>query len=286
VSPALAAADVAKAFHDACFAELDALKPGNVHRYGDDPRMTLADFKASARAAAPAIGMPMISVGPRIRLAVEATIDVVAHNTNLGIILLAAPLSQAALMDAPGDLRAKLARVLAGLSIEDARETYAAIRAASPGGLGAAPRHDVSTEPTVTLLEAMREAEGRDRIAWNYTHDFADIFITGLPLLDRALAQRPSLPFATTVTYLGFLGSIPDTLIARKFGAEHAEQVRQEAAILAKRLAEAADPDVLVPDLMGFDQALKQRGLNPGTSADLTVATLFAGSLRNLEKFG
>ena len=132
----------------------------------------------------------------------------------------------------------------------------------------------------------MREAEGRDRIAWNYTHDFADIFITGLALLDQALAQRPSLPFATTVTYLGFLGSIPDTLIARKFGAEHAEQVRQEAAILAKKLAEAADPDVLVPDLMAFDQALKQRGLNPGTSADLTVATLFAGSLRNLEKFG
>jgi triphosphoribosyl-dephospho-CoA synthase len=176
--------------------------------------------------------------------------------------------------------------VLSGLDVEDARETYAAIRAASPGGLGAAPRHDVGAEPTVTLLEAMREAEGRDRIAWNYTHDFADIFITGLALLDQGLSRRPSLPFATTVTYLGFLGSIPDTLIARKFGTEHAEEVRQEAAILAKKLADAADPDALVPELMAFDRSLKQRGLNPGTSADLTVATLFAGSLRNLEKFG
>jgi triphosphoribosyl-dephospho-CoA synthase len=286
VTRPLAAAEIAKAFRDACLAELDALKPGNVHRYGDDPRMTIADFEASARAAAPAIGMPMISIGPRIRLAVEATIGVVGHNTNLGIILLVAPLAAATLMDAPGDLRAKLAKVLAGLSIEDARETYVAIRAASPGGLGAAPRHDVGTEPTVTLLEAMREAEGRDRIAWNYTHDFADIFITGLPLLDQALSRRPSLPFATTVTYLGFLGSIPDTLIARKFGAEQAEQVRQEAAILAKNLEEGPDPDALVPELMAFDRALKQRGLNPGTSADLTVATLFAASLRNLEKFG
>jgi len=286
VSPALAAADVAKAFHDACLAELDALKPGNVHRYGDDPRMTLADFEASARAAAPAIGMPMISVGPRIRLAVEATVGVVGHNTNLGIILLAAPLAAAALMDAPGDLRAKLGDVLAGLSVEDAQETYAAIRAASPGGLGDAPRHDVSAEPSVTLLEAMREAEGRDRIAWNYTHDFADIFITGLTLLDQALLRRPSLPFATTVVYLGFLGSIPDTLVARKFGSGSAEQVRQEAAILAKNLAEGPDPDACVPELMAFDRSLKQRGLNPGTSADLTVATLFAASLRNLEEFG
>jgi triphosphoribosyl-dephospho-CoA synthase len=286
VSPALAAADVAKAFHDACLAELDALKPGNVHRYGDDPRTPLADFEASARAAAPAIGMPMISVGPRIRLAVEATVGVVGHNTNLGIVLLAAPLAQAALREAPGDLRTKLSTVLPGLTVEDAVETYAAIRAASPGGLGETPRHDVSAEPSVTLLEAMREAEGRDRIAWNYTHDFADIFITGLTLLDQALLRRPSLPFATTVVYLGFLGSIPDTLIARKLGAEQAEQVRQEAAILAKNLAEGADPDACVPELMAFDRSLKQRGLNPGTSADLTVATLFAASLRNLEKFG
>jgi triphosphoribosyl-dephospho-CoA synthase len=30
---------------------------------------------------------------------------------------------------------------------------------------------------------------------------------------------------------------------------------------------------------MAFDQALKERGLNPGTSADLTVATLFAWRL-------
>ena len=31
--------------------------------------------------------------------------------------------------------------------------------------------------------------------------------------------------------------------------------------------------------LAAFDQALKERGLNPGTSADLTVATLFAAAL-------
>jgi len=284
VTRPLAAAEIARAFHDACLAELDALKPGNVHRYADDPRMSIADFETSARAAAPAIAMPMIAVGTRIRLAVEATVNVVGHNTNLGIVLLAAPLASAALDPAPGDLREKLAKVLAGLTVEDAVEAYAAIRCARPGGLGEVLQHDVGAEPKITLLEAMGEAEARDRIAWNYTHDFADIFITGLPALDQALSRRPSLAFATTVVYLGFLGSIPDTLIVRKFGADAAEQVRQQAAVVAKNLADSADPDDLVPDLMTFDRSLKERGINPGTSADLTVATLFAASLRDLEK--
>jgi triphosphoribosyl-dephospho-CoA synthase len=279
------AESVARAFHDACLAELDALKPGNVHRFGDeaDARMSVADFEASARVAAPALAMPMISVGVRIRLAVEATISVVGQNTNLGIILLAAPLAQGALAPGEGDLRDRLARVLAGLSFEDARDTYAAIRHARPGGLGEAPRHDVSAEPNVTLLEAMRAAEARDRIAWNYTHDFADIFELGLPRLEAARARAPSL--ATTDVYLGFLASIPDTLIARKFGSERAEAVRLEAQKLAQ-MAESRDLEALTPELVAFDRALKAGGVNPGTSADLTVATLFAAALEEPEERG
>ena len=173
---------IARAFLDACLAELDALKPGNVHRFGDGHRMTTADFAASAEAAAPLIGRQGLPVGSRIRLAVEATQGAVGQNTNLGIILLAAPLAGAALEPDNGDLYFRLHHVLQGLGIDDARETYQAIRAARPGGLGDAPRHDVAAEPEVTLLEAMRAAEGRDRIAWNYTHDFADIFTLGLDL--------------------------------------------------------------------------------------------------------
>jgi triphosphoribosyl-dephospho-CoA synthase len=36
--------------------------------------------------------------------------------------------------------------------------------------------------------------------------------------------------------------------------------------------------------LLAFDRALKERGINPGTSADLTVATLFAATLEDLNK--
>jgi triphosphoribosyl-dephospho-CoA synthase len=245
--------------------------------------MSVADFETSARVAARALAMPMISAGVRIRLSVEATLDIVGHNTNLGIILLSAPLAAAALDGAPEDLRERLAEVLAGLDIEDTKEVYAAIRRAEPGGLGNVPQHDVGRDPEVTLLEAMAAAEGRDRIAWNYTHDFADIFDLGLPRLEQAKARWQSLPFATSFVYLGFLSSIPDTLIERKFGAVQASEVRDEAKTLDARLKGSHDPQALEPVLMEFDRSLKTRGLNPGTSADLTVATLFAASLQDLE---
>jgi triphosphoribosyl-dephospho-CoA synthase len=275
---------VAQAFHDACLAELEALKPGNVHRFGDGHRMSVGDFKKSAAAAAPPIGRNGLSVGRRIWLAADATAKAVGQNTNLGIILLAAPLSQAFVDPGPGDLKNRLARILASLGVDDARDTYRAIRAARPGGLGEAPEHDVATEPQVTLLEAMRAAETRDRIAWNYTHGFVDIFDLGLKWLRQARERWGKEPWAATRVYLGFLAHLPDTLIERKFGDEIAAQVLDEASPIEASLAACGTPEAMAPPLLAFDRALKSRGLNPGTSADLTVATLFADRLQEQEK--
>jgi triphosphoribosyl-dephospho-CoA synthase len=286
VTARLTETQVAEAFHDACLAELDALKPGNVHRYGDDPRMSVADFETSARVAAAPLAQAGAPVGARIRASVAATIDAVGHNTNLGIVLLSAPLASAALSDAACDLRKRLAKVLAALGIEDARDAYAAIREANPGGLGEVPRHGVGSEPTVTLLEAMKAAEGHDRIAWNYSHDFADVFDLGLPRLRDAAARGWPAAFATTSVYLGFLSTIPDTLIARKFGNAQAIEVQAEAKALAAKLNDIGDPGEVEQVLKDFDRSLKSRGLNPGTSADLTVATLFAASVQAIELRG
>ena len=274
---------VAQAFHDSCLAELDALKPGNVHRLSEDKRMSVADFERSASAAAPAIGRAGFSVGRRIRLAVEATKRVVGHNTNLGIVLLAAPLATAALDREGGDLGTRVADVLDALTVKDAREAYKAIRTAEPGGLGEAPAHDVAAEPKVTLLEAMRAAEARDRIAWNYTHGFSDIFGLGLSWLKQAHERWGDSPFTVTRVYLGFLAHIPDTLIERKFGAGIAASVLDEARPIEAGLLECALPEDIAAPLMAFDGSLKERGLNPGTSADLTVATLFAAAIEALE---
>jgi triphosphoribosyl-dephospho-CoA synthase len=274
---------IASAFEAACLAELDALKPGNVHRYGEDHGMSVADFETSARVAAPYVAEPDSSVGLRIRHAVEATAATVGHNTNLGIVLLCAPLASAALASGGGTLRKRLANVLETLSVEDAKESYAAIRLAKAGGLGTVEKHDLGSEPEVTLLEAMREAEGHDRIAWNYTHEFADIFVTGMPRLIQGRTRYGDHEWAVTDLYLSLLAAIPDTLIARKFGVKAAKQVTENAYKTLKAFVEAETAEARVDALLTFDKALKDRGLNPGTTADLTVATLFANSLLAME---
>lgn len=252
---------IADAFVAACRAELAALKPGNVHRFADGHGMTVADFERSAEVAAPALACRGAGVGRRVLEGVEATRTALGQNTNLGILLLAAPLAVAA------ETARSVPAVLATLTDEDAQLAFAAIRHAAPGGLGRSEAHDVADEPTVGLVEAMRVAEGRDRIAWNYAHGFDDV-------LGFALARLPTLePDAVTGVYLDLLARGPDSHVGRRHGAEVAAAV-QEQAQAADRHDRAA--------LLRWDAALKVAGINPGTTADLVVATCFARLLSDL----
>lgn len=270
---------IAAAFVAACCDELSSPKPGNVSVFADGHRMTATDFIRSAQAAAAPLTRPGVRVGRRIRDAVAATFAAVGTNTNLGIILLCAPLAAAA--EADGDLRPALARVLDGLDISDADEAFQAIVQAAPGGLGRAQRHDVRDPASVTLKAAMAEAAERDRIARQYATNFADVFAVGEPALVAALAQGSDGPFATLAVYLAFLASAPDSHVARKHGVGRAEDIRAEAVRWDARLRGCADPRTLLPELLRWDAALKADAINPGTSADLTVATMFAHWLRS-----
>jgi triphosphoribosyl-dephospho-CoA synthase len=271
---------VSDAFEAACLAELDALKPGNVHRHVPGHGMSAVDFERSAAAAAPSMGDPGLSVGERILHAVEATRAAVGCNTNLGIVLLCAPLAHAALRRSPGQgLRDALAQVLTSLDLADASFAFRAIRVAAPGGLGSSARHDVRDEPSVPLLEAMREAASRDRIARQYATGFADVFRIGVARLDSLRARGLPESWAVTGTYLAFLASFGDSHILRKFSRASAGAVRQKARELDRRLRAGESPSSLRADLLAFDRALKAEGLNPGTSADLTVGSHFAAAL-------
>ncbi len=272
---------IADAFKWACLAELDAPKPGNVHVFAAGHRMTAGVFAASAEAAAPAISAEGARVGTRILGAIEATFAAVGANTNLGIILLCAPLAAAADAGA-SELRASLGKVLHDLDTDDAALAFRAIVRAAPAGLGHSARHDVFEPANVTLLQAMTEAADRDAIARQYATNFADIFDLGLPLFEAARRRHTELKWATLTTYLGFLSAFPDSHILRKYDAQTAEQVRRAAAAHLASLQSAASAAQLLPALLAWDAALKADGLNPGTSADLTVASLFADRLRTI----
>ncbi|HEV8645013.1 MAG TPA: triphosphoribosyl-dephospho-CoA synthase [Burkholderiales bacterium] len=279
---ALDPAETAAAIRDACLTEIRAFKPGNVSLASPGHGMSARDFIASADAMNAVIAVPGASVGRRILRAIEATRAVVPFNTNLGIVLLCAPLAHA-VVEASGEsgLRARLQAVLAALDVKDAVLAYQAIRLAEPGGLGRAERHNVAAVPVVTLLKAMREAHERDLIARQYVTDYRDIFEIGLPAARRALAHWGGREWAAVAVYLEFLSRFPDSHVVRKHGGEVAAAVSREAGMLVQALGRASDPAQEMPALGAFDRQLKAKSINPGTSADMTAATLVAMDLED-----
>ena len=277
---ALEPATVSAAVWDACVIDVRAFKPGNVSVASPGHGMRADDFIASADAMAPAIAAPAAGVGERIERAILATRGVVQVNTNLGIVLLCAPLVQAvsAVSEEPV-LHERVRRVLMALDESDAVAAYRAIRLASPGGLGRAEHHDVMDEPRVTLREAMDEARSRDRIAYQYVSGYRDIYEIGLPALQHGLASWRNRTWAAVHVFLVFLSRFVDSHIARKHGEAVADSVSSQARALSKALGRSRDPAQQMPTLTAFDAELKSRSINPGTSADLTVATLVAMDL-------
>ncbi|WP_406697031.1 triphosphoribosyl-dephospho-CoA synthase [Singulisphaera sp. Ch08] len=258
----------------ACLLEVSARKPGNVYPGRGFADANFVDFLLSASViAAPLDRTRQIGVGAAVLEAVEATCRVVATNTNLGMILLFAPL---AAVPEDQSLRDGLPNVLESTTIHDTRLVYRAIRRARPGGLGSAPDQDVADEPSVPLVEAMRLAADRDLVAAQYANQFADMFDLALPALRSALAEARPLETSIVAAYLTVLANRPDSLIARKRGSVEARQAAERAA----EVLDAGWPDSKSSRSLceAFDGWLREEGhsRNPGATADLIAAALFA----------
>jgi triphosphoribosyl-dephospho-CoA synthase len=258
----------------ACVLEASARKPGNVHRFRDFDDSHYLDYLLSASAITPAIDRAATAgIGAAVLEAIEATRRVVATNTNLGMVLLLAPLAAVSLEET--DLARGVERVLHATTRDDARLVYQAIRLAQPGGLGTVADQDVATEPTVTLTQAMRLAADRDLVARQYANSYTDVFKTGVPPLRAAMADGQPLETAIISSFLHLLASLHDSLIARKRGpveARHASHVAAE--ILASGWPESKSGQILIDT---FDTWLRAEGhaRNPGAVADLTCASVF-----------
>jgi triphosphoribosyl-dephospho-CoA synthase len=267
--------DVVAAGQLACLLEVSAPKPGNVSpgKHFHDTRYE--DFLASAVAIGPALATAgERPLGATIRSAMQATARWTRSNTNLGIVLLLAPLARAALRSG-GELRERLAAVLAETTLADAAEVYQAIRDARPGGLGEAAAEDVASPPTVTLREAMALAADRDAVAREYTTDFDLTFGTGAPAIHSARRDGLSWSDATIEGFLALLAATRDTHVARKLGPEVAERVsgRARAVLAAGGVRSVEGRRALAAlDLELRDERNRR---NPGTTADLTCAALF-----------
>jgi triphosphoribosyl-dephospho-CoA synthase len=268
-------AHVARCVELACVLEATALKPGNVHPHASFGDATFRDFTRAARVVAPILaGTRPRTVGLTILEAITRTREAVPHNVNLGLVLVLAPLCAV-----PGDrlLRSGIADVLAGLTEEDARHAYEAIRLAAPGGLGNVTENDVAAPPTGTLRDVMRLAAERDTIAAEYAEGFPLILEFALPRLEVLDDFTHRWDEHVVRLHLELMARTPDTLIARKCGRDVAE----ESASRAYDVLAAGWPEVrLGRELFReFDAWLRADGhrRNPGTTADLVAGCLFAG---------
>ena len=267
-------------YQQACEIELQAFKPGNVSIYSPAHDMTVDDFRLSAKVSVAAITDPHYGLGEKIYYAVKATREAVGSNTNLGIILLCAPVMQAMQRCTTfTDLRSALDEVLNHTTQQDADWVFKAIVLASPGGLGDADQQDVNEAPSVTLLQAMELAADKDRIALQYTNSFKDIFDFAVIEYNRAFVLSGESGWAALTVFAEMLSRFPDSHIERKYGKQYSEWIADEMALLCKAMKAANKLEDVLPMLYSIDKTFKAKKINPGTTADMTVATVLVALL-------
>jgi triphosphoribosyl-dephospho-CoA synthase len=259
----------------ACVLEATAPKAGNVYRGADFDDLTYPDLIVSAILIGPHIERAAMgeSVGKAVLGAIEAIDALLGRNTYLGTVLLLAPLAAVPRGEPLAD---GVRSVLKQLTRDDSRDVYAAIRLARPGGLGRAAEHDIGGPPPDDLIAAMTSAADRDLVARQYANGFHEVLHEIVPWLDSAIARSLSPLDAIVHTQLSMMAKHGDSLIERKCGAVCSREVAARAAAVL---------DAGVPQSDSYQQGLKDLDFwlradghrrNPGTTADLIAAGLFA----------
>ncbi len=244
--------------------------------------MECADFMRSAEVVTPILCDPLRGLGARILASVEATRAAVQCNTNLGMILLLAPIIR--VFEQHGsvtDFRRRVTTTLRALGSRESQDVFAAIRRANPGGLGRAERYDVNALPDTDVCTAMDAAKDRDLIARQYANGYREVAELGVKCLQKHHNKWQSIEWAVVSCYLMYLGSFPDSHISRKHGSRIAQEVREQAIPLFARFTDGDNPEDTREALLIFDRELKESELNPGACADLTVASLLLYRLGN-----
>ena len=270
------------AYIHACAVDVCVLKPGNVRIASPSAGLSAQDFVLSAELSA----APLLECEHRLGKRIYQAVFQVQHggiltNTNLGIILLCAPILQTAQdFDGKQRFRNALTSVLEATNIEDCKWVYRAIRLSNAGNLGEVEEQDIIRDPTVTLLEAMRLAARRDAIALQYISGFRDIFEHFVPFLLELEKQKEDNAAAVEALYMYALAFRCDSLVRRKHGDTVAWAVREIARrFLSYHTSECLCSYRFREYMQAFDVVLKSARLNPGTTADLVVACLLVKAI-------
>jgi triphosphoribosyl-dephospho-CoA synthase len=294
----------------AILLEVSSKKPGNVSFTSSFEKTRVEHFLASAVAAGPSfqeaayhgtsVADKKLEIGKAGlgQLIKNCTADVNdwqrGGNTILGTVMLFVPLAVAAGMTINKEnhtldfteMRKNIDLVVKSSTARDSVHLYEAVEIASPSGLGGAPDLDVSNpaskerllKENVSLFDVFKIAQGYDDICYEWVNNYPITFDLAYPYLRKKL-ETQTLNTAVVHTFLKILSERPDTFIVRKVGKQKALKVSEEAkAILDLGGLETAAGN---KRLKKFDEDLRESGnsCNPGTTADLTAATLALATL-------
>ena len=267
--------NLAAQVYDCFICDINALKPGNVGRHGAGHGMECTDFIRSAQVVTPILCNHRLGVGKKILAGVEATLAAVHCNTNLGMLLLIAPVIRVfEQLVSPEDFKDLIKPTLMSLGRQEAQDIFAAIRLANPGGLGKVDKYDVNSPLEIDIFSAMDAAKDRDLIALQYANGYREVVNLGIKCLQNYHIRWNSVEWAVVACYLMYMASFPDSHVRRKHGMEVAEQVRKKTVPVRERFTDCNNPGDAKDVLMIFDRELKESEINPGTCADLTIASL------------
>ena len=271
-------------------------KPGNVHRTRDFEDMVFEDFLISGIAIGDSVksicilskekknDLSKLNLGFHILEGVKNTFNWVENNTNLGIIMLLMPISAAASISSYfNEIQGNVGKILKQTTVNDAINLYEAINLADAGGMGEQSEFDLKSSDAVnelieknqTMFDVLKISSSWDKLGYELTHEMEFIFKTGYPTYHK-LKKEHSLNYANIITFLTILSEIPDTLISRKYGSGVAEEVSKNA----KNVLDSPK-DELLDNIKDFDDFLFENKLNPGTTADLTAASIMLSFLKD-----
>ena len=260
-----------------CDTEIKSLKPGNVHKYSEGHGMNLKDFLKSSLIISKCLTKNNLDLGKKILISVNEIQNKIKKNTNLGIILMLSPI--ATIVQEEGviskeELLKKIKSLIKKQNIKNSIPIFKAISLTSPGGLGFSKKYDVNEPPNTNLYKAMEFAKKKDLIARQYCNGFEDIYKIGIPAYKKFYNKWGKVDWALTGVYLTFLKKFNDSHIVRNKGNKIATSVKKEAKKYYFFLKRNKNLTKIKKKLLIFDKKLKSKRINPGTTADLTVATL------------
>lgn len=249
-------------------------KPGNVDRHREYPSLRFEHFLAGAvgaRDGLAALAAPDEAFGAAFERAIAGMSCQSGGNTQFGAILLLAPLLRGAAR--ANDPVAAAEEVVNETTVEDAVRFYAAfdhvdVAVREPPDDTAVPDVRRGSDAAAELLDnelslsdIMRASADRDGVAAEWIHGFPRT----KRVANRITAGTGSVTDRAASAYLEELAVEPDTFVVTQHDATTAQEVCERAAAVLDGKC----------DVEAFADDLVTRGINPGTTADITAGGLF-----------